>query len=147
MSKDGVMDQIREHLVQGRSSRELIDLGYRPGSVYGALRQMKGNGTVKAGQTKSRVSRAVEHRDLSADTPGEEGLPKWPVWCVDPPLTCPCCETRVKHWGVCPDCNDLLPLGCVCSEEGSPGYGETYSLRELCSGVSGRSLRITEISP
>ena len=37
-------------------------------------------------------------------------------------------------------------VGCACGEESSPSFGETYSLSELCSGVSGRSLRITDVS-
>jgi len=37
----GIMEQIRDHLTQGRSSREVIDLGYAPGSVYKAQRQVR----------------------------------------------------------------------------------------------------------
>ena len=37
----GIMEQIRDHLAQGRSSRELIDAGFAPGSVYKAQRQVR----------------------------------------------------------------------------------------------------------
>ena len=141
MSNKGIMEEISEHLSQGRSSRELIDLGYRPGSVYGALRQVRQKGAVKGRHTQRQLQ-----RKMPAAAPGEDSLPEWPVWHIDPPLTCPGCEQAVVHWRVCPRCNDLLPLGCACGEESSPSFGETYSLCELCSGVSGRSLRITDVS-
>jgi len=138
MNNAGVMDQIREHLLQGKSSREVIDLGYRPGSVYGALRQMKGKDAVGCGHTDNHVSRPAGSR---------RKMPEWPVWHIDPPLTCPGCKQEVAHWQACPRCNCLLPLGCACTEEGSPGFGEVYSLSELRSSAGVRSLQISEASP
>ena len=43
MHKDskGIMEQIRDHLVQGRSSRELIDAGFAPGTVFKVQRQIR----------------------------------------------------------------------------------------------------------
>jgi hypothetical protein len=41
MDTKGVMQQIREHLVQGKSSQEVIALGYAPGSVYKIQRQLR----------------------------------------------------------------------------------------------------------
>ena len=148
MSNRGIMKQIRDLLLQGKSSRELIDLGYRPGSVYGALRQMRHKDSVKAGHRGSQGLRAAaSRRKTTADTLGEDESPDCPIWHVDPALTCPGCGQEVVHWGVCPDCNRLLPWECACTEEGSPCFGKVYSLSELCSSVSGRSLRITEVSP
>jgi hypothetical protein len=40
-SPKGVMQQIREHLEQGKSSQEVIALGYAPGSVYKVQRQIR----------------------------------------------------------------------------------------------------------
>jgi DNA repair exonuclease SbcCD ATPase subunit len=40
MDTKGVMQQIREHLAQGKSSQEVIALGYAPGSVYKIQRQL-----------------------------------------------------------------------------------------------------------
>src|SRR5918996_4978920 len=37
----GSMHQIREHLEQGKSSQEVIALGYAPGSVYKIQRQLR----------------------------------------------------------------------------------------------------------
>jgi len=137
MNNAGVMDQIREHLANGKSSREVIDLGYRPGSVYGVLRQMKGKDSVKSGHAENHSS---------GPAGGRRKMPEWPVWHIDPPLTCPGCKQEVVHWEVCPHCNRLLPSRCG-NTEGSPCFGKVYSLSELCSGVSSRSLRIAEVSP
>jgi hypothetical protein len=41
MDTKGVLQQIREHLVQGKSSQEVIALGYAPGSVYKIQRQLR----------------------------------------------------------------------------------------------------------
>jgi hypothetical protein len=41
MDNKGVMQQIREHLAQGKSSQQVIALGYSPGSVYKVQRQMR----------------------------------------------------------------------------------------------------------
>jgi hypothetical protein len=41
MDTKGVMQQIREHLAQGKSSQEVIALGYAPGSVYKVQRQLR----------------------------------------------------------------------------------------------------------
>jgi predicted RNase H-like nuclease (RuvC/YqgF family) len=41
MDTKGVLEQIREHLAQGKSSQEVIALGYAPGSVYKIQRQLR----------------------------------------------------------------------------------------------------------
>jgi hypothetical protein len=41
MGTKGVMQQIREHLIEGKSSQEVIALGYAPGSVYKIQRQLR----------------------------------------------------------------------------------------------------------
>jgi predicted RNase H-like nuclease (RuvC/YqgF family) len=41
MDTKGVLQQIREHLVQGKSSQEVIALGYAPGSVYKIQRHLR----------------------------------------------------------------------------------------------------------
>ena len=45
MLKDtrGIMEQIRAHLGQGKSSRELIDMGFAPGTVFKVQRQVRKN--------------------------------------------------------------------------------------------------------
>jgi hypothetical protein len=141
MSNSGIMKQITELLLQGKSSRELIDMGYRPGSVYGTMRSMKRKGTVTAGHG---LRPAASRARTPTKAIGEDGLPERQFWHVDPPLTCPGCEKKVKHWEVCPRCDCVAPLGCACAE-GSPGFGKVYSLSELITGVNGRSLRIAEI--
>lgn len=44
MENKGIMEKIREHLAQGRTSGELIGLGFRPGTVYKVQRQSKAQG-------------------------------------------------------------------------------------------------------
>jgi hypothetical protein len=41
MDAKGIMQQIREHLAQGKSRQEVIALGYAPGSVYKVQRQLR----------------------------------------------------------------------------------------------------------
>src|SRR5918992_1001842 len=41
MDTKGVLQQIREHLAQGKSSQEVIALGYAAGSVYKVQRQLR----------------------------------------------------------------------------------------------------------
>lgn len=41
MATIGVLQQIRELLAQGHSSREVINHGYAPGSVYAVQRQLR----------------------------------------------------------------------------------------------------------
>lgn len=41
MQSNGVLQAIRGLVVEGRSSRELINMGYAPGSVYRAQRQLR----------------------------------------------------------------------------------------------------------
>jgi hypothetical protein len=49
----GIMQEIREHLAQGKSSQEVIALGYAAGSVYKIQQQLrrssgeKGNASVR----------------------------------------------------------------------------------------------------
>ncbi|MDA1129096.1 MAG: hypothetical protein O2913_10420 [Chloroflexi bacterium] len=44
MENKGIMEQLREHLAQGRTSGELIGLGFRPGTVYKVQRQFRAKG-------------------------------------------------------------------------------------------------------
>lgn len=37
----GVMDEIRLHLSEGKDSREMIGLGYAPGTVYRLQREFR----------------------------------------------------------------------------------------------------------
>src|ERR687895_2231724 len=41
MATKGVMQQIQERVAQGKSSQEVISLGYAPGSVYKVQRQLR----------------------------------------------------------------------------------------------------------
>ena len=41
MERRGIMQQVRELLSQGKDSREVIQLGYAPGTVYKVQRQLR----------------------------------------------------------------------------------------------------------
>ena len=65
------MEQIRDHLAQGRCSRELIDLGFAPGTVFKVQRQVR------------KISFALQQEPVQAPTgnnPGTNG-PEDPEWC------------------------------------------------------------------
>lgn len=68
----GIMEEVRELLVDGLSSREAIDLGYAPGTVYKVQRQLrkKTSGTqgmdgAPTGAAASEFAQTV--RDLQAE--------------------------------------------------------------------------------
>jgi hypothetical protein len=50
MDTKSVMQQIREHLIEGKSSQEVIALGYAPGSVYKVQRQLRRSDGEKGGR-------------------------------------------------------------------------------------------------
>jgi hypothetical protein len=99
----GIMEAIEELLVEGKSSRQVIDMGYRPGSVYGALRQLQ--------------LAAFQEMDFE-------------VYHPDPPIPCPGCGQPVGHWTICGICKRLLPSGCKCSKN-SKSLIHGYSRDEL----------------
>ena len=66
----GIMEQIRDHLAQGRSSRELIDAGFAPGSVYKAQRQMRRN-------SHDPKQEPVQATAPSHDIPSDPAEPEW----------------------------------------------------------------------
>ncbi len=69
METKGIMADIREHLIQGMTSREVIDIGYAPGSVYKARRQVASAGDlpVKPKPTKDETPPAVSLEDQPDD--------------------------------------------------------------------------------
>ncbi len=52
MENRGIMQQVRELLSQGKASREVIQLGYAPGTVYKVQRQVR-DGRVPGVQSHS----------------------------------------------------------------------------------------------
>jgi hypothetical protein len=61
----GTMQQIREHLIEGKSSQEVIALGYAPGSVYKIQRQLRYSSSEKE---KSLVRATPEASIPAVDT-------------------------------------------------------------------------------
>jgi hypothetical protein len=65
MSNNGIMDQIRNLLSQGKSSREIIQLGYAAGTVYKVQRQLRPK------QTTGEEPALVMDQDPSISDAGE----------------------------------------------------------------------------
>ena len=54
MENRGIMRQVRELLSQGKASREVIQQGYAPGTVYKVQRQVR-DGKLKGVQSLKQV--------------------------------------------------------------------------------------------
>ena len=60
-TRDGIMQQIERLLRDGKSSRQVIDTGYKPSSVYTAQRRLRaGVGGARSGAIAQRGNRADE---------------------------------------------------------------------------------------
>ena len=118
----GIMDEVRQLVRQGKSSREIIQLGYAPGTVYKIQRH-----------EKERREQGVDSIQVKSNpafnATGQEGLfeGQMNVFYDDdgsiligihftPAKLCPACRTVVNHWSMCSDCDRLIPQGCECNE-------------------------------
>ncbi len=63
MQNHGILREIRDLLALGNTSRKVIDMGYAPGSVYKAQRQVR-DGRVQGVQSPSKLT-------LKKGVPGE----------------------------------------------------------------------------
>jgi len=139
MENRGIMQQVRELLSQGKPSREVIQLGYAPGTVYKVQRQVR-DGRVPAVQSHSlEIAREgtpgespLLQGHLAVFPDEEEGTVAF--WHFDPPWPCPGCGVSVVHWGMCHLCNKLLPEACHCPLD-SPARGEGFTLHDLLDGL------------
>ena len=133
MQNHGILQEIRDLLALGNTSRKVIDMGYAPGSVYKAQRQVR-DGRVQGVQSPSQLTRRE-------GTPGEPlflrgRLTVFPddetvaIWHFDPPLPCPGCGGSVEHWWVCLNCDKLLPEDCHCPTDSASQHGG-FTLKEL----------------
>ena len=121
MDNDGIMQQVRGLLSEGKSSREVIQLGYAPGTVYKAQRQISRD----AMPTEDNPSLQGDQRDHSTAPSillqgnlmvlldAEEGE-MFGVWHPEPPIPCPGCGIPVKHWDICLHCNRAVTDHCSC---------------------------------
>jgi hypothetical protein len=130
MSNDGIMDQIKRLLSQGKSSREIIQLGYAPGSVYKAQRQMRQQAVPAEDSPASSILLQGSLTMLRDSAAGE----MFGVWHPEPAPPCPGCGERVKHWDICLHCNVALPGECHCPPN-SAARSEGFTLRELVAGI------------
>ena len=82
MDTKGIMAQIRQLLAEGKSSSEIIALGYKPYTVYkvqrGLNRKRQGNGTPQA-QMMDRVSGVVSSTDPQSELEAENVQLRWQV--------------------------------------------------------------------
>ena len=113
MPRQGVMYKIKHLLADGMTTRDVINLGYKPGSVYGAKRKL-------------------ETQESLAEVPRQEVRPKdfLDLWHSPAPLVCPGCSSSITHWFVCKLCGRLFPAECGCSEE-SEGLQNGFLITDL----------------
>jgi hypothetical protein len=141
MDTKGVMQQIRELLSEGKSSKEVIALGYASGSVYKIQRQMR----KRAVPTENSPPLQGHQREISPAESillqgpltvllnNEEGV-MFAVWHPEPPIPCPGCGIPVKHWDICLHCNRAVTDDCRC-QPNSTACAEGFTFRELVRGV------------
>ena len=128
----GVMAEIRALFSKGKSVREIINAGYKPGSVYGVHRQLhtrpstSSPGKTPQARSASGAEREATSRPEFTVIAAETGL-KELVWHPKTPVACPGCGEPVGHWEVCQFCDILLPGGCNCPED-SPSRIALYEL-------------------
>jgi hypothetical protein len=143
MGNDGIMQQIRRLLSEGKTSGDVIQLGYAPGTVYKVQRQTRRRAAPAEDspplQGQDKESRGEDtfylRGHLSVFPDEEERVVA--VWHLEPPVACPGCGKPVEHWWMCLHCHRLLPDDCHCPPEG-PTLGEGFTLRELLDGVEDR---------
>ncbi len=90
MESTGIMAQVRELLASGKSSREVIEKGYAPGTVYKVQRSLRGKTVTgafsqrKEGQKDSPIQKAMlfsrRAEDSSLEVAGSHGPPFRPVF-------------------------------------------------------------------
>jgi hypothetical protein len=137
----GTMQQIREHLIEGKSSQEVIALGYAPGTVYKIQRRLK-----KRAVPAEDSPPLQGHQKESSSAPStllqgpltvlldtEEGV-MFAVWHPEPPMPCPGCGIPVNHWDICLHCSRAVTDDCSCPPD-STACAEGFTFRELVRGV------------
>ena len=140
MESMGIMQQIRQLLSQGRSSREVIEMGFSPGTVYKVQHQLARSRASPEespaarehhGKSSLGLPRALKgHLAVVQDREGESvGL-----WHLEGAVSCPDCGESTVHWQVCPLCNRLFPADRYCPED-SPARQEGFLVQELLDVV------------
>jgi hypothetical protein len=125
MESTGVMQHVRELLGQGKSSRDVIEMGYAPGTVYKAQRQLRSNNTRTLSKPSTPYGKHVYFGGSVTLIDEENAF--W--WHIEPSILCPECRHPVVHWMVCPECSRLIPNDCKCPDN-SPSM-EGYTLNEV----------------
>jgi hypothetical protein len=136
-----IMQGIRNLLSQGKSSREVIQLGYAPGTVYKVQRQMKDGMGSTGDRLPSQERRRESHPERRALAEGlltvlldtGEGL-MFAVWHPEPPVPCPACGEGVRHWDICLHCNRAVTDDCHCQPDSTACSGG-FTFRELAKGL------------
>lgn len=125
MESIGVMQHIQELLGKGKSSRDVIEMGYAPGTVYKALKQLRPN---NAGILRSSGTPHGKHIRFGGTISLIEDENVF-GWHLEPSILCPECKQPVVHWTICPECSRLIPEDCKCPEDSASRDG--YTLNEL----------------
>jgi hypothetical protein len=132
----GVMQRIGTLLSEGKSSRELIDLGYASGTVYKVQREFRSGSNAPVLPVSNRSGSSAPFTQVQGFTEvrrDDGSRPYW-VWHSPQPVPCPGCSTLVEHWDLCGDCNRLLPADCRC-ERASNAVSKGFGLTDLLDGA------------
>ena len=130
------MQRIGTILSKGKSSRELIDLGYAPGTVYKVQRVIRRSNNAQVFPANHRLedtSISTQVGEFTQVGLEDGGKPSW-AWHSPRPIPCPGCNMPVGHWDLCGDCNRLIPAACRCERE-SDAVLEGFVLGELLNAT------------
>ena len=133
----GIMQEIRTLLSEGRSSRDVIDAGYAPGTVYKVQRNYRQRvGTLRSAPPIGDDQGNDQEGGFDQIYLSNGEISSW-AWHPASPMPCPDCGEKVDHWWVCKDCDKLVPAGCGCVV-GSGAQQDGFGLSELlnCSYVA-----------
>ena len=129
MESTGVMHHIRELLIKGKCSSEVINMGYAPGTVYKVQRQVRADAEITT-HINGVPIRMSNVNSCAGDTESNDNHDGGIMLHANPPMVCPTCYKPAVHWIVCGDCGRLIPQDCGCPEDSS-SLVEGYTMVEL----------------
>lgn len=134
----GTMEQVRALLSRGETSRDVIEMGYAPGTVYKVQRELR------RAHVQSRTHQQPGVLRLDAVLgPQDEGMSL--VTHITPPPTCLICGKVSVHWLMCTLCNRLIPADCDCSEKFTEAT-HGWTIHQLVRGSKDASTHQNEIT-
>ena len=136
----GIMQEIRTLLSEGRSSRDVIDAGYAPGTVYKVQRNYRQRvGTLRSAPPIGGDQGNDQEGGFDQIYLSNGEIPSW-VWHPATPMPCPDCGEKVDHWDLCRECDRFVPSDCGCVKR-PRGQVAGFGLNELLNAASRAATR------